>query len=203
MMNSTWVKAEIETLFADCDSLQDVIRKIETIYTEKGQVVCEVHVNGMLLSEKDESRFSLSKRSELNEITIVASEPQLLIRQALRSTIDFLPGFQEDCLVTSEALRAGDLDKGLRRFREVVENCQWLVETLKHVRGASVAVGRPIDFNEQWSMAEKKITESVREVLSAKERDDFVLIADLLEYEFSTVTESWLEVLTHELSIRV
>ena len=47
----------------------------------------------------------------------------------------------------------------------------------------------------QWSAAEAKSRAMIRELLQAFERQDFVLVSDVLEYEMYNLMEAWLEVI--------
>jgi hypothetical protein len=80
----------------------------------------------------------------------------------------------------------------------MLEGCSWLVETITHVRGAASGIGTPIGDIDRWFEAEKTINRVVRELSEGYAASDFVLVADLLEYELTGALQIWGEALAAE-----
>lgn len=198
MTTSSWDNTQIIHQFAECTTLREIINRVESEFALKGEVICEIHVNGMMLSEEDEAKFAESPRAEIRDLTIRSNQPGLLIAQALDSAVAFIPQLSESCLKAAEAFRGHDLQAAQRSFNETLEGCTWLVETLTHIRGASSGVGRPIASADRWFEAEKTINRVVREVSAAYTEKDYVLVADLLEYEVTAALEIWIDAIKVE-----
>ncbi|RYZ66658.1 MAG: hypothetical protein EOP05_18805 [Proteobacteria bacterium] len=93
--------------------------------------------------------------------------------------------------MTSELMRAGDKAGASKKFDETIAGCQWLVETLVHIRSAAAGIGAPIKNVEQWTASEKMITKTIVDVSDAYTKSDVVLVSDLLEYELTAAFGSW------------
>lgn len=191
MTTSYWDSQEIQKQFAECTTLRDVISKIESEFSVRGEVVCEIHVNGVALSENDETRFAESATNEIRELTVFSNRPMNLIRDALVSIENMIPVLSDGSLRAAEAFRGADLPKAQKVFAEVIEGCQWLVDMLVSVRGAASGIGQPVSSAERWFEAEKVIMKVVCEISDAYSSEDYVLVADLLEYELSTSLGIW------------
>jgi hypothetical protein len=198
MTTSSWDSLQIAREFSECATLRDIIHRIETDFSTKGEVICEIHINGMLLDENGESRFAGKPRGEIHDISVRSDRPDLLIMQALRSANDYIPQLEASCLTTAEAFRGPDLGVAQRAFTEMLEGCSWLVETITHVRGAASGIGTPIGDIDRWFEAEKTINRVVRELSEGYAASDFVLVADLLEYELTGALQIWGEALAAE-----
>ena len=59
---------EITTNFSDCNTLSDVIKKVEKDGWDNGNVICGITLNGMKLTEEDENKFHASSVTEINQI---------------------------------------------------------------------------------------------------------------------------------------
>lgn len=200
MKSLNWTKNEINEAFKTCATLRDVITALEAEYSAQGEVICEIRVNDMLLSEEDEAKFADCPVGDLSNLAIVTNRPIELVQDALRSAAGLVPQLEQSALSTAELLRAGDIMRAAQGFKETVAGCQWLVETLLHVRGASEGVGRPIANQAGWIESEQLIGRVVGEVSDAHSKMDSVLVADLLEYEMTAALASWKATIQRELA---
>lgn len=199
---SIWDKTEISKQFPECSTLREIINRLETDFSLKGEVICEIRVNGHLLSEEDEEKFATSSCSDIQNLSVSSNRPADLIKDAMRSTKVFIPDLEASCLKTAEMFRGSDLAAAQKSFHECLEGCQWLVDTLMHVRGAASGIQQPIHQPERWFEGEKVIGRAIRELSEAYSGNDFVLVADLLEYELTGALAIWKEALDHEWSRR-
>lgn len=202
MTTSVWSEIEISKQFAGCRNLREIIAKIELDFSNRGEVICEIRVNGVLLDESDEEKFAESSREEIHDLAVRANKPADLIFDAIRSAHAFIPDLEQSCLVTAELFRGADLGSAQKRFHETLEGCQWLVDTLMHVRGAASGINEPIGQPERWYEAEKILSTAIRELSEAYSKNDYVLVADLLEYELTGALAIWKDAVASEHSRR-
>ena len=192
MIKTYWTKPEISQKFVGCSTLGDVIKNIEAEFVSHGEVVCEIRVNGLVLKEEDEKKFAESRLDEINELMVQTNAPKTLIEQALSSVLDYLPKAQKACLECADAFRAGEMHEAQQFFQDVVEGCFWVVDTVIHIRGAHENTAQPSKISSEWMIAEKKFVTDLKSLLNASEQQDYILTADLLEYEMSTDLEALL-----------
>jgi len=200
MKSLSWTKSEIALAFANCANLRDVITALETEMSAQGEVICEIRVNDMALTEEDEVKFADCATQDLSSLSIVTNRPAELVNDALRSAVSLMPQLEKSALTTAELLRAGEVTRAANGFKETVAGCQWLVETLLHVRGASEGTGQPISDLANWVKSEKLIGRVVIEVGEAHAKMDSILVADLLEYEMTAALASWKSTIEGELA---
>lgn len=195
-----WTRAEIATSFSGCINLHEVIVKLEAEMLVHGEVICEIKINDLALSEDDETKFAECTLADLDSLEIQSNRPFDLVKDALRSAVGLMPKLEKSAIATAELIRAGEVKRAAKGFEETVAGCQWLVETLLHVRGASAGVGKPITRMAQWLASEKLIGRVVNEVSDAHSRADTILVADLLEYEMTAALASWKTTIEAELN---
>lgn len=195
MTTSVWAKPELSTDFPQAKNLREVIGQLEANFQLKGEVICEIQVNGIAINEEDEARLAETPVTEIESLIICSSEPARLVDQALTSCREFVPHVKQACIRTAEKLRSNDQAQAQNQFIETMEGCYWLVDTLKHVRGASKGANSLKNLD-QWTKCETQMAKVVREVVSAYEAKDYVLVADLLEYELSEAVAAWETVLS-------
>ncbi len=198
MTTCTWDKIEVTNKFATCETLKDVIVSIEKEFSLRGEVICEIRVNGMLLRDDDETRFATSRVDEISTLSVASENPKDLISEALDSSQDYLQKVRNACVKTSDLLRGADQHRAQLSFVETVEGCQWLVDTITSIRGASDGIGAPLIDRNGWMDAEFAFTKVVGDVLAAFQKHDYTLVADILEYDLNNSLEQWHQVLRNE-----
>jgi hypothetical protein len=203
MTTSNWDKTEIQKQFGDCDTLQAVIERLETDYQSRGEVICEIRINGMLLGETDEVRLSSARVEEIESLAIASEKPVDLINGTLLSAADYVPRLHKACESASELLRGENQKLAQINFTELLDGCQWLSDTVVYLRSAADGVGKPIVNALDWRSAEVRFGEVIGEILAAFEKRDFVLVADLVEYELFNVLEFWSQIIQREQKARL
>lgn len=203
MTDINWTSEQIAQDFNDCSTVGDVIHRLETMAASKGEVICEIRVNGELIDETQEARLlddpnKANPRSAIQSLSIRSDRPEHLIGQALRSTLSFIPLLTNASIETAQRFRDGDVHMGSEQLNEALEGCQWFVETIHHARGAASGIGFGVHQAERWLSAEKMLFQVINELTATFGRKDFTLVADLLEYELTAAIEMWAPVLSHE-----
>lgn len=198
MTTQTWDNQALNREFPNCQTLAQIIERIEAVFNGSGEVICEIRVDGLLLDEGDEQRYGENNTRQIQMLEVRANRPDDLIRDAIASTLVFIPDLERASLEAAEKLRGSEVKEGLRAFSDVLQGCQWFVDTLMHVRGAASGTPNPIGYAERWYEAEKLIGQVVGELNQAYGGNDSVLLADLLEYEVTGALEIWKEVISNE-----
>lgn len=198
MTDTNWNSEQLAAHFRECETIRDVISLLENEAASRGEVICEIRVNGQLLQEDDETRFANNPRSMIQQLSIRCDRPEHLIGQALRSALSFIPLLTQASTETARLFREGEVHRASENLNEALEGCQWFVETVHHARGAASGVGNSVSGPERWLEAEKFFSKVLRELTETFDRKDYVMTADVLEYELKGALEMWLPVLQNE-----
>lgn len=188
-----WKGKEIQQEFSACRTMGDVISEIENRFQSKGEVLCELKINGVRFSEKDESHYAGSLLEELFEVTASSSSVADLVRGAVRSQLEMIPGLKEKCLSTADQLRMIEFGKAQKDLSDILEACRWLTDGLNLIK-VRIA-GKTLDQIglDVWERVELDYIRVVREALEAFKSADRILLADVIEYDLSTILERWQE----------
>lgn len=195
MQTEVWTEERILAEFSDCENLRELIAAMEKAYTRRGSLLCEIRINGMLLEDDDEIRFAATPIREIKEVIVMVGGLDELLEDVKVAFQECIPSLQETALKTSEYFRAGQAAQAQNSFSALLEGCQWLVDTLVHVRRASLERKNSCFTAAPWESVEKDFSLSLRQILLSFQRRDHALLADLLEYELTTILDSWLAVM--------
>ena len=207
MTDISWTSDQISLEFKDCVTVGEVLQRLEIIVAAKGEVICEIRVNGQILDDTQEADILNDEQkrnpaSAIQTLSIRSDRPEHLIGQALRSTLSFIPLLTNASVETAQRFRDGDVHLGSEQLNEALEGCQWFVETIHHARGAAAGLGDGVHQVERWQQAEKMLFHVITELTETFDRKDYLLVADLLEYELTAALEMWSPVLSVEAARR-
>src|SRR4051812_38836909 len=115
--DSNWTSDQIANEFTDCETIGEVLNRLETIAASRGEVICEIRLNGQVIDEKDEARLAkdaekINPRSAIQTLSIRSDRPEHLIGQALRSSLSFIPLLTKASIDTATRFRSGDIHLG-------------------------------------------------------------------------------------------
>jgi len=182
-------KEEIDLFFDMQPTLSGVIHSLEDKFKIQGLVICEVWINNMKLSIEQESAYAKTSREQVESMKIVLDELSALVLDSIVSTVESFQKLKAESLTLSEVLRVQSATENHQRISDLIRSAEFIVEMLKALRGH-------LKFDlEQWQEAESGLLNCVQELYTAYEKKSDVLMADVLEYEWSNAIDVWLQVL--------
>lgn len=182
--------AELRGFYNEKTALEQVFMDIEVDLAATNQVVCRYIINGLEIAEQDEARFSEVTLDQVDTLEYLTENSRDLTGIVLRGWIEALPELIQKTENLSQRMRTFGLSGLLKPIHDLVQNCEFLIDsvvTLKSMMGDQFLSGTPSD----WSKTEEASKKTVLEALRALENKDFVLLADVLEYDLSNVLQMW------------
>ena len=188
--------AEISEEFSRCSNLGEIVNELEKKVKAQGRVVCKISVNGMRLSEADEQRLFQTSVDGLKDLEFETEDPAELIRSTLISQAQMAVEIGRASLTVSEAFRRLDLHPAQGLLIALLDGCRWFTDGLVAIKSAPRSLISFSFDDSQWNLTEAEFRRVVSEILAAVERQDYMLIADLLEYDLGNALDRWKVVLT-------
>lgn len=182
--------------FSHLQNLEEVIVEIQERFIPPGQQLFQVHVNGEFFSERypRESRYlDIGEISRLEVKTVSDEElTRFILQDAVRQADILLQGLEK----SASLFRQGNEEEANHLFAQVVEALRWLLkigESAGQVMGAGqekIPAGK-VSLSRYLSDLE----DLLEEMLEISEDEDYVMLADLLEYELRPMVQEWQEIL--------
>ena len=194
MTKRTFDRQSLEEKFQGAHSLGDVFRQAEAQIQELGEIVCRFSVNGLSLTEEDETKFSNFMLGEVDLLEIESESPDKLLSEVIENWVTSLPALIKKSDQLSQTLRQEGIENHVGQFVEIVDSCQFLVESLISLR--TLCQSYPFVDSGKWKENETLSAKAIQQALVCFETKDFVLLADVLEYDLAHGLQSWLEALS-------
>ncbi|UOE99859.1 hypothetical protein [Bdellovibrio reynosensis] len=172
--------------------LGKVFSDIESDLRSTNQVVCRYIVNGLEIAEAEEAKFATVTLEQIETLEYLTENSRDLTSIVLKGWIEALPELIQNTENLAQRMRTQGFTGLLKSIHELVSNCEYLIDStvmIKSTMGDQFLVTSPVD----WFKAEEESKRTVTEALQALENKDFVLLADVLEYDLNNVLQMWLD----------
>lgn len=186
----------IEMEQPDVSNLEQILLKIMSDYLKSGNIITRVRLNGMVYSEEkphDAATIELSDIKTLEIDTMAADE---IAWQFLENGGEQLDPIIESAQKVSELFRIADESEANDQYAELLETLRLFLRMVAEVKEVLDIDLAAIQF--QNGTVEDRIhrlLEIMDQMLHVQEEDDWIMLADLLEYELSPLLEEWKSIL--------
>lgn len=179
-------REQINSKYFECNSLLDVLTKIKSELTDQQQVVCGLRVNDDYISDESAVNLVDYKISDLRMIEVEYCSETAFYIEFLDSTIAFIKDLVNICPHMSEKIYANHYEDFHGVFTDFISSMDSLTTALVYAQNHL-----PESLERPWSSSESKLSAVLQQTLDAFMAKDYVVLADLIEYEMIEVLEDW------------
>lgn len=185
---------EMKNFFGEQSTLREVIQSLELEFQKANEVVCQIKVNGVPLSEADEIKYGGTLVADISSIEVTTKNPRSILTEVVENWVIEIPRMivQNDQL--SQELRFKGVEGNLKRLIDLVDGCQLLIDSIISMQ--SLFETLKTMKSENWKSAQKLAASAIGEALLAFQKKDFNLMADVLEYDLGHALQIWLDLLS-------
>ena len=184
------VNGKEETISFMGETLGDLLSHIEKVGVAQGNVVRSIKIDG----QESSSDSSEAQRTQISEIATLEVEVSTLaeminknIENADAYLIRLIPGIEKSV----ELFRIGNEQEANKFFVKIVDGIDWfsqvldIILTAKEISPDTVFEGKSIQDRRT------SLVDLTQQMVDANKNQDWVLLADLLEYEILPYYQEW------------
>lgn len=165
---------------------------------EDGGSVLAVRLNGEDITGKDRSHLEELPVDDVQQLEIQTGDPKDLARSTLYSIAEFLEQLLKELQNTAELFRLGNGERSSQSFLRCIDGMQVFMHSLESCRkllGISfeLLITPSGDDQTETSVADSRraLFGVLDSMIEAQADQDWVLLADMLEYELIPALEDW------------
>lgn len=184
--------------FSHLRNLEEALLELNEKFIPEGQQLFQVEVNGQFFTERypRESRYvTLGEVSTLDLKTVSDEE---LARSILADAAVQVETLAQALEKSAALFRLAAEDEANHYFAQVLEALRWLLQT-----GEGACKVLEVDLKEVTSPQFgdvsdflKRFQDLLEEMLQVYEEEDYILLADLMEYELLPMVKQWQKILS-------
>jgi hypothetical protein len=181
--------AETQEATFQGDTLEEVLHAI--LNSRKDSYIRRVWLDGQEASSNTQDTLKTSTAS-VQSLELELALLQDLVANNLTNAKAYLeklvPGFQK----AADLFRMGNEQEANQHYLQILDGIDWFSQVILTILNAQVDIFKEQTLEER----QKKLTNFMAQMLEANQNQDWVLMADLLEYEMIPFYKDWQEVLS-------
>ncbi len=174
-------------------TLGEIIGKIEIDLKSLDEVVCQFKVNGIALAESEETKFAKTLVSEIECLEVMSRKPKEILVEVVVNWVNEIPKLIECNDRLSQDIRFNGVEGNLKVLVDLIDNCQLLVDSIMSID--SLFSNIETVKSKFWKESQSLAAAAIGEALTAFQKKDYNLMADVLEYDLGHSLQTWLDLL--------
>ena len=145
-----------------------------------------------------DDREALQKKpSDIDSLEVELANLKDLVATNLANALDYLkkliPGFEQ----AADLFRAGNEQEANKYYLQILDGIEWFSQVVSVIMSPDEGETElPDTDDESLEVRQKKLTDLMSQMLEANENQDWVLLADILEYEMVPFYKDWGKILS-------
>ena len=143
-------------------------------------------------------REALQKKpSDIDSLEVELANLKDLVATNLANALNYLkkliPGFEQ----AADLFRAGSEQEANKYYLQILDGIDWFSQVVSVIMSPDEGETElPDTDDESLEVRQKKLTDLMSQMLEANENQDWVLLADILEYEMVPFYKDWEKILS-------
>ena len=190
------INGKEETVSFMGETLGDLLSHIERKGVAQGNVIRSTQING----QESSADSSVVRKTPLSEIKILEIEISTLsdiinknIDNAEAYLIRLIPGIEKSV----ELFRMGNEQEANKFFINIIDGIDWLSQVLDMILAAKAISPDTLFGGKSIQDRRTSLVSFTQQMVDANKNQDWVLLADLLEYEILPYYQEWSDLLPH------
>ena len=174
--------------------------KVETLEAMLDMIVKNTpgsYIRRIWLDQKEfppDDRETLHKKpADINSLEVELADLKDLVATNLSNALDYLekliPGFDQ----AADLFRTGSEQEANKYYIQILDGMDWFSEVVNIVMRSE---GEGQEPENSLKLRQAKLTDLMSQMLEANKNQDWVLLADILEYEMIPFYEEWQAILS-------
>ena len=177
---------EVEGIDAEVTVLQ-LVKTVEESLKGSGSSIVELLLDGTSYCPDETEKIGELKVVDFAKVELIAATAVEMIQAAFEDGDAGITHLEEVARQASSELRIGKIKSAMDHYIEFVDGVEWLVIMLNNADRAFAANMAESSVESERQSLLGRISEQMAAVKSAQESEDWVGVADILEYEFPEI----------------
>jgi len=166
-------------------SFGEIMERLSASMSKQGKVITSIIMNNLQLTEGRQYDYREFPAGQIDSIELKTAEPVRLALEALDSSREHVDMLKQLCGQAAELFRRGDDFEANEQYSRLVEGLRWMVKGLSAMAGMlGMDENQPLASGKSLRYYQDEVLTPVFDgMYSSQQRDDYVELADRLEYE--------------------
>ncbi|MBK23752.1 MAG: hypothetical protein CME70_07070 [Halobacteriovorax sp.] len=173
-------------------TVNELIDNLLSGVIKDSEVITSIQINGRQLNEVEEGECLPSQLSEFNNIDFTVKSSIELAFEALESCSSYIDVVINKIQELNKLYASGELQSANSLFAEVIEIMDLFVQLMSKIHSTLRAnLGDKFEKTQTLQNLEIHLLSILKGLVPAKEKNDIIMLCDLLEYELIDNLTQW------------
>lgn len=179
---------EIEGIDSEVTVLE-LLESVEDSLNGTGATVVEIVLDEQIVSPDETEKIEDLKVASFLRIEFLAATAQDMVRAGFEDGEEGLQHLEELALEVAADLRIGKVKEAMESYLQFVDGIEWFVTMLKNADRAFASSMAESSLESERQACMTRLKEQMSSVQGSQEGEDWVGMADILEYEFPEILQ--------------
>jgi hypothetical protein len=185
-------RQHIELAGAQSDNLEEILMKVMSEHVQPGKIITAVTLNGTGYSEKNPHDAAGVPLQDIKTLEIATMSAEEMARHFFTNGCKYLDLLIKGAEKISELFRVTDETEANEHYAEYLENLRLFLQMIAQCTQVLHLDLSAIPFQKATVKDEvQKLSGVMDQMLKVQESEDWVMLADLLEYELIPLLRGW------------
>jgi len=195
------MKAYIDSKLLNIDTskfnnLEDLIYEVMSNHTAGDKLITEVKVNDVTFSERWPGEAKIIPLDKIVRIDFITSSIETIALKMLEDIPAQVESITKGLLEAAELYRVADEQEANLNFIKIVTSLRDFVNFVTQLKNANVIPWEKLEIKGMdIDTYYTRMIKLIDEMLDVQEDEDWILLADLIEYELAPIMNKWKEFL--------
>ena len=187
----------LEGDFAEAGTIADALRHVQASACAPGHIVVALRCDGENVPTNDMGATLAKSTSTLDLLEVFTGTPITLVLDAMTQALAALVQTEEGCQRVADLLTEGNTAEGIKTLGECLRVWQQIHDAVSQALQMLEIDSTQVTVNDEpLASLIARPKDVLVQVKQALESQDHVLLADIMQYEFETVTRQWHDIVS-------
>ncbi|GAB4268697.1 MAG: hypothetical protein Kow0029_04170 [Candidatus Rifleibacteriota bacterium] len=169
--------------------MSELVNTVEESLKGSGSTIVEIISDGESYSPDDHEKLEELKIVEFNKIELICLTAQQMVKVAIEDGGEGIDHLEELAMEVSADLRVGKIKDAMDKYLQFIDGVEWLTTMLRNADRAFASAMAESSLEADRQELITRLAEQTDGIRSSQESEDWVGLADLLEYEFPEILQ--------------
>ena len=189
------INGKEETIAFPGETLGDFLIHVEQVGVKQGNVIRSIKLDGQA-SSPDSSVARQTLLSEIGTLEVEISTLSGIIDKNIENAESYLKRLMPGIEKAVELFRTGNEQEANKFFINIIDGMDWFSQVLDMILAAKEISPDTLINDKSIQDRRGSLVDFSKQMVDANENKDWVLLADLLEYEILPYYQEWSKFLT-------
>ncbi|MBF0498593.1 MAG: hypothetical protein HQM09_00540 [Candidatus Riflebacteria bacterium] len=165
----------------------ELIDLIEPELEKQGRTLVEINIDGVSYLPENRSEFDQKCIADIEKIEMISASVREILMEAVADGGEAFDYLERLALDIASDVRIGKIKEAMERLVELVDGLGWLTTVLQQIALGFARQMMENTLEDRRQRLFARFTEHMTALKGAQESQDWVGLADILEYEFPDI----------------